>query len=268
MKISFITANFVAEEVGYNLHPFVWAEADRATVEAFHGPQFATKFENLVRRVKDLGFDYIDIWVAHLNPWRATDSMVDEAVAILRQYGLTVVAYTAGLGRPHMTTAQAERVYQVARRLGTPILAVGLHPTNEDLAYRLGREYGIRYAIENHPEKTPDELLRRIGDRADILGVTSDTGFWGFHGFDPVEATYRLKDVLLHVHLKDVIVGEGRHESCAYGRGVVDIRGVVQALRAIGYQGAVSVEHEPHDRDPSLEVQESLQRLRTWLAAS
>jgi len=162
-----------------------------------------------------------------------------------------------------LTLDQMKTLQAYVRTLGGGLITIG-----EDLAYRLGREYGIRYAIENHPEKTPDELLRRIGDRADVLGVTSDTGFWGFHGFDPVEATYRLKDVLLHVHLKDVTLGEGRHESCAYGRGVVDIRGVVQALRAIGYQGAVSVEHEPHDRDPSLEVQESLQRLRTWLAAS
>ena len=39
------------------------------------------------------------------------------------------------------------------------------------------------------------------------------------------------------------------------------------ALKEIGYQGAVSVENEPHDRDPFDEVKRSGEQLRQWVAA-
>ncbi|MGI8914186.1 MAG: sugar phosphate isomerase/epimerase family protein, partial [Chloroflexota bacterium] len=97
MPISFMTANYVARESHYALQPFNWGTAARATVEAFHGPQFAQKFDELCGLVADSGFSNIDLWVAHLDPAVATQSMVDEAAAILRQRGLRVVAYTGGL---------------------------------------------------------------------------------------------------------------------------------------------------------------------------
>lgn len=265
MYVSFITANYVAREVNYRLHPFNWGAADKATVEAFHGPQFGQKFDELCRLVKGAGFSNIDLWVAHLNPFVATRSMVDEAVAILKQHGLRVVAYTGGLGRPEMSRADAEKVYQVAKAIGTPLLGVGLHPTNARLAYELGKEYGIKYAIENHPERNPQELLARIGDYDEVIGVTQDTGFWGMFDYDAVRATHELKDHLLHMHLKQVRQTSDGWHSCAYDEGVVNIEGIVDALKEIGYQGAISVEHEPHHEDPTPAVVRSAKLLRGWL---
>jgi sugar phosphate isomerase/epimerase len=266
VRIAFITANFVARECGYKLDPFVWASADRATVEAFHGPRFGQKFDELCALVSGAGFEDVDLWVAHLNPFVATRSMVDEAVAILRSHRLRVVAYTGGLGRPeNITRAEAEKVYQTARAIGAPLLGVGLHPSNARLAHDLGRAYGIKYAIENHPERTPAELLARIGDYGEWIGVTQDTGFWPRFGYDPVGATRELKDHLLHVHLKQVREVGGVWHSCAYDEGVIDMPSVVEALKEIDYRGALSVEHEPHHEDPTPAVVRSAQQLRGWL---
>lgn len=268
MRVSFITADYVARESNYALRPFNWGAADRATVEAFHGPQFGQKFDELCRLVKQAGFRNIDIWVAHLNPFVATKPMVDEAVAILKQHGLTVVAYTGGLGRPDLSRDEAEKVYQVAKAIGAPLLGVGLNPSNARLAYDLGKEYGIKYAIENHPEKTPAELLARIGDYGEVIGVTQDTGFWGQFGYDAVKATHELKDHLLHMHLKQVHQTPDGWHSCAYDEGVVDIQGVVNALKDIDYQGSISVEHEPAYEDPMPAVVHSAELLRGWLGTS
>jgi sugar phosphate isomerase/epimerase len=264
---SYITANLVAAEVDYALQPFTWGQADRATQDAFHGPTFAQKFDALCGHVAGLGFRAIDLWVAHLNPLRASDGMVDEAIAILRRHGLTVVAYTAGLGRPELTRQEAERIYTVARRLGAPLLGVGLHPSHAQLAFDLGRAYGIRYAIENHPEKTPQELLARIGPYGEVIGVTQDTGFWGMFGYDAVRATYELKDHLLHMHLKQMKQAPDGHWACStYDDGVVDIQGVVGALKAIDYQGVISIEIETTDQDPTPLVARSKALLTSWLA--
>jgi sugar phosphate isomerase/epimerase len=268
MDVSFITANYVAREIGYRGWTD-WGAADRATRDAFHGRDFSRKFDELCHLVKQAGFANIDVWVAHLDPLRATDAMVDQAVEILARHGLRVVAYTAGLGRPDMTRADAERVYRVAKKIGAPLLGVGLNPSNEQLAYELGKEHGIRYAIENHPERSPHELLERLGRMpsgyTEVIGVAQDTGFWGMFGYDAVKATGELKDVLFHMHLKQVKRHGDGWESCAYDEGVLDMAAISRKLVELGYDGAVSVEHEPRDEDPTDAVVRSARQLRGWL---
>jgi sugar phosphate isomerase/epimerase len=39
----------------------------------------------------------------------------------------------------------------------------------------------------------------------------------------------------------------------------------VRALQRIGYTGALTVEHEPEDHDPSEEIKVMLQQLEGWL---
>ena len=50
------------------------------------------------------------------------------------------------------------------------------------------------------------------------------------------------------------------------GDGIVDIKGVLSVLKEINYQGAFTIEHEPHDYDPTEEVKESLKRVKAWWA--
>ena len=56
----------------------------------------------------------------------------------------------------------------------------------------------------------------------------------------------------------------GGHATCALGDGVVDILGVLAALKELGYTGAVSIEHEPYGYDPTEEVKLSLRRVKAW----
>ena len=130
----------------------------------------------------------------------------------------------------------------------------------------LMREYNLVYGLENHPEKTPNEILAKIGtnDLADAIGVAMDTGWFGTYGFDAPTATTILAPRLVHVHLKDVLEA-GSHKTCRYGEGVVEIQRTVEALLSSGYTGGISIEHEPEDHDPRSEVAECLQMLRSWL---
>jgi len=54
-----------------------------------------------------------------------------------------------------------------------------------------------------------------------------------------------------HVHLKDVLAVGEPHDTCRWGEGIVPIDECVEALKRIGYGGAVVVEHEPEAFDPS-----------------
>ncbi|WEG12580.1 sugar phosphate isomerase/epimerase [Pullulanibacillus sp. KACC 23026] len=264
MTFAFMTANFVARELNYT-DSLDWGKCHQATVEAFHGPQFSAKFEELILEIKGMGFDAIELWVAHLDPFKATPEMIEQANAILKKYEMSVISYTAGFGEPGITHEDAVQIFETAKAIGAPVFAQGFHPDNGPLVSELAEAYTIKVGLENHPEKTPQEVIDKVGPFSPWVGSAIDTGWFATQGYDPVQAVYDLKDYIVHVHLKDV-KAPGAHDTCALGDGIVDIKGVMAALKEIGFTGPMTVEHEPHTYDPTEEVKVSLERVKAWQA--
>ena len=81
-SFSFMTANFVARQIGYRMHR--WREGDEAT-NAWFAPleTFHDRFEAMLVEVKALGFSSIDLWAAHLHFRWATLQHVATAKALL-----------------------------------------------------------------------------------------------------------------------------------------------------------------------------------------
>lgn len=265
MKWVFMTANYVAREaIAAGLATEGdWGACHRATVDAFHGPRFAEKFSELMATVSQLGFNAAELWVAHLDPLLATPAMVAEARAIAGRNGVEIVAYTAGFGTPGIPREDAVRIFETARGLGASMLTQAFHPANGELVKELAAHYGIRMAHENHPEKSAAEVVAKVAPFAPFVGAALDTGWFATHGYSPVQAVHDLGEHLMHVHLKD-IRAEGAHDTCALGDGIVDIPGVLRALRAVSYSGHITIEHEPMDADPTEDVRVSLARTREW----
>ncbi|MFD1673782.1 sugar phosphate isomerase/epimerase family protein, partial [Alicyclobacillus fodiniaquatilis] len=251
MQWAFMTANYVAQEVGYeaNTVHHDWGRCASATSDAFHGPQFEEKFEALIADVRDMGFEAIELWVDHLTPFRATPAMIQQAISIVERYGVEIVGYTAGFPTPGVSRDDATRVFETAQALGVKVMAQGFHPANGELIQELCSQYNIRVGLENHPEKTPQEVIDKVKPFYPWIGSANDTGWFATHGYDAVKATYDLREVLVHVHLKDILA-VGGHDTCALGDGVVDARAVLRALKDIGYDGIVTIEHEPMDHNP------------------
>ena len=111
-------------------------------------------------------------------------------------------------------------------------------------------KYDLRYGLENHPEKTPAELLAKVADiPSDRVGVTVDTGWFATQGYDAARAIRELGERVEYIHLKDVLA-EGAHDTCALGEGILDVAACLQAIDDIGYTGPLSIEHEPEEGDP------------------
>jgi sugar phosphate isomerase/epimerase len=98
------------------------------------------------------------------------------------------------------------------------------------------------------------------------MGATVDTGWWATQGYDPARAISELGEHVLHVHLKDVLAIGEPHETCRWGRGIVDAEACVRALQRLGYTGAIAVEHEPEREDPSADCRAMRAELDAWLA--
>jgi L-ribulose-5-phosphate 3-epimerase len=262
--VSFMSANFVARQTGFRIAD--WGEGDRAA-NAFYEPlaTFRDRFDELLTTIEGFGVDHLDLWTSHLNPAWAIDEHVAIAVSLLAAHRLRVVSLAGWYGS---TPDEFERTCRIAVALGRPILGGATSAWRTDRAAVLGllEEHDLRLAFENHPgERTPDDMRRLIGDAPGRIGTTVDTGWWGTQGFDAARAIEELGDLVLHVHLKDVReVGE--HRTCRLGDGIVPIERCIRALERIRYEGAVSIEHEPEDRDPSDEIRDSVRIVRGAMA--
>ena len=257
--IAFMTANYVARETGWAMRD--WGHGDAATQESFRPlDTYEQRLDEVLSRVRELGFDTVDVWGAHLGAEWASDEHLTIARELIDRHDLRVATYATWIAPSNI-----ERACELTRGLGARIIGAGFSGEPEQLVPVL-REHDVHLAVENHPEQTPDEILGKIERGDGWLGATVDTGWWGTHGYDAARAIEELGDRVLHVHLKDVRrVGEP-HDTCPWGEGVVDVRGCVAALQRIGYRGAYTVEHEPEDHDPSDEVRELRVRLEEWLA--
>ena len=262
--ISFMTANYVARQVGYQMHG--WGHGDKATNEYFRPVEtYAPRLNEILRDIRALGFDAIDLWLSHLNFTWATDEHVQIARELLTKQHLRVVSLAGWFGA---NREEFEMSCKLATALGTKILGGSTSFLQKDrgTAIALLQEYDLKLGLENHPEKNPQELLAKIGDGGEgTLGATVDTGWFGTQGYDATRALDELRDVLFHVHLKDVLHAGEPHDTCRYGQGVVPIEACVETLKRIGYAGAISIEHEPEHYDPSEDVRVGAERVKEWM---
>jgi sugar phosphate isomerase/epimerase len=264
--ISFITANYVARETGFNVTEG-WMQGDRDVNACFRQVEtFAERFDALLGGIRALGFSAIDLWLAHLHWSWASDEHVRIARGLLARHGLAVTSLAGGFGATRDEFAAACRL---AVALGTDVLGGSTPLLRADREATIGilREHGVRLAIENHPaERTPADILAQIGDGGGgTVGTAVDTGWWGTQGYDASRAIEELSGHIFAVHLKDVLAA-GAHDTCLYGRGVVPVERCVRTLRRLGYTGALGVEHEPFSYDPSDECAQMLRMVQGWLA--
>ena len=137
--------------------------------------------------------------------------------------------------------------------------------------------HGVRVAIEPHPGfvvyNTASMLRLREAAGASV-GVNFDPSHLFWQQMDPIACARALGDAVFHVHAKDtgfderVLARDGvletrRDEGRAWifrsvgeGHPVAFWRDLVGALREVGYDGALSIEHE----DPLLPPEEGLAR--------
>lgn len=210
-----------------------------------------TAWKAICREIAAAGYTAVEVWEAHAAPETLTRERAAAWLKILEDYGLQAIGYAGGLRRETL---------QVCQWLGISCINGGLGQCTPAAAAELCREFGVTFNFENHPEKSPDEILAGVDGGSEHLGVCLDTGWLGTQGVDAPAAVQRCGRHVRHVHLKDV-KAPGKHETCLLGSGVVDLTGCIRALREIGYAGWYSWEDEPEDRNPF----DSAARNREWI---
>jgi sugar phosphate isomerase/epimerase len=236
MKIAFNTANLVARVTGYRYEGSRWSEQHEKTAAAATEKEWAA----ICSEIAGAGYEAVEVWLAHCDPRFTDEHRARSLRRILDEHGLQPIGLAGAL------TEESARVCQW---MGIPAANGGLWGTTLADVRAIVARTGLRYNYENHPEKTVEELRSRIDGGSPGIGLCVDTGWLGTQGIDAPAAVRTLGPLVRHVHLKDVR-SPGTHETCPLTEGCVNIRGVMAALREIGYSGWYSWEDEPEDRNP------------------
>jgi sugar phosphate isomerase/epimerase len=256
MNISCVTASYVADLLGYP-GEIDWAVATERILSA---PLLET-INDMFDRLSKAKLDGIEFWYPHVWPRNLTLGMLSEIRKRLDVLGMACCACAGGVVDPGVDPYGAEELFQVAHLLNAPLIAGHV---GSEVVPRLGglcAKYGVAVAYENALEKDAAEIeaVVRLGD--EWIGANLDTGNLATQGGDPVKAVRVLGERLMHVHLKDV-PAVGSHTCVALGKGIVDIAGVINELRANGYPGWLSIEIETGDHDPTDAILESVETVR------
>ena len=259
MKISCVTASYVADLLGYP-GEIDWDLAS-ATIE--QAPMLET-LDGILDRLAPAGLDGIEFWFPHVSPNRLTPALAGEIARRLDERGLMCCACAGGIGDPVQDPYGCMSFFQTTRLLGAPLIAGHLESMTLPQLGELCARYGIKAAYENALEKDAAGILSAIQGGGDWIGANIDTGNMAVQGGDPVAAIRELSDRIMHVHLKDVpTVGGG--ECVALGQGIVDVPGVLRELCTCGYDGWLSIEIETSDHDPTGEIIASAETVRSLL---
>lgn len=142
------------------------------------------------------------------------------------------------------------------------------------------RDHGVKVAIEMHPGFSvynPETLLKLRHEAGDNIGANFDPSHLWWQGMDPIVALRELEGAIFHVHAKDVNIDptntalngvlDTKHygleskrswifRSVGYGHDELFWKNFISNLRMIGYDGAISIEHE----DSLMSVNEGLNK--------
>jgi sugar phosphate isomerase/epimerase len=129
-------------------------------------------------------------------------------------------------------------------------------------------DHGVKIALEMHPGQLTynvDTLLRLRDAVGPVIGSNFDPSHLFWNGVDPVAAIRELGDAIYHVHGKDVYVDplnvavngcndnkpydqiprrSWTFRAIGYGHDAKTWKDIMSALRMVGYDYVVSIEHE------------------------
>ena len=154
---------------------------------------------------------------------------------------------------------------------------------------RFANSHGIKkIALEMHPGfavYNPETLLKLRAAVGDTIGANFDPSHLFWQGIDPVAAARAMQGAIYHVHAKDTRIDKINcavngvldnknygnilerswvFRTVGYGHGYDVWNDFFSALRTVGYDGAISIEHE----DGLMSIDEGMQKAVAFLKKS
>jgi sugar phosphate isomerase/epimerase len=256
------TGGFAIGCIVYTFDRFSLFEALEKTAECGGKVVELSAKKSLSKEEPNVPFDY------HASP-----ETIQKVKAKLAQCKLTAVNY-AVIPFP-AEEAEGRKLFEFAKGMGVRAISTE-SPELIDRMEKLVKEYDIMIAFHDHPRRPndpnyrmwdPHYILSLVKDRDSRIGACADTGHWVRSGLKPVECLRILKGRIVSSHLKDLNEMGLRARDVPYGTGVSDIPGILEELKAQGFEGNLSIEYEYHWDNSSPEVGQCIGFVRGYGAA-
>jgi len=126
----------------------------------------------------------------------------------------------------------------------------------------------MRFSIENHTHTmlpVTDSFLRLWDSvRDSAFGFNLDCG-WAMNQREyPPVAVHKAGRHLMNLHIRDI--DARMRDYVAIGKGVMDIKAIVEAARAIGFSGSLSLEQDGSSEDMKETCRHYVGLMREYLA--
>jgi sugar phosphate isomerase/epimerase len=173
----------------------------------------------------------------------------------------------AELGAPHITTEPGGPIAPgQTRQEAVDLFVEVLKPLAEH-----AHDEGVLLLIEPEPGlllETTDQYLE-VAERVDApsIGLNFDVGHAFCVSEDLPRAIARLAPHIRHYHFEDIAATRVHHHLVP-GMGAIDFKEVVDAIRATGYDGWLTVELYPFQEDPDAAAREAMRVLGPLAGAS
>jgi inosose dehydratase len=215
--------------------------------------------EQGIAMMKRLGVEAMSIKDFYL-PLNSSADKVNSVVAAFGAAGIRIY----GAGVIYMKTREeVDRAFAYAKLLGIDLIIGVPNPDLIPYMEQKVKENSIRVAIHNHgPEDklypSPANVWDHIKGLDERIGLCLDIGHAARAGADPVKAVKEYGSRIFDLHIKDLAVLTKEYHPAVLGRGVLDIPGLLRALKRMRYAGYCSIEFEMDMNDPFPGVAESV----------
>jgi inosose dehydratase len=229
-------------------------------------------FERALEQIQKLGLRHVELFRGHV-PTNATEAQIKAARNLLEKYRITPIAF--GVERFTKDHEANRRLFVFARDLGVRYLSADPDPDSFDSLDKLVAEFNIGIAIHPHGPSgkelhrwySAEAIMDAVRNRHRLVGSCLDTGHLIRSAQDPFNRKLDPAQQVRHMgarnfgmHLKDH--DNKNRTDVVFGRGALDVPGVLRALREVKFQGYIAIEYEANPQNPTEDIQACLNVFR------
>jgi inosose dehydratase len=216
--------------------------------------------EDCIKGIQRVGLKYVSIKDVHLS----LKSTAAERKAVAQKFkdaGITPLS--CGNISMENNEASVRAAFEYARDAGIPTIVCAPEPDSMAILDKMVKEFDIKLAIHNHgPEDkrfpSPYDVFKAVEKLDRRVGLCIDVGHTARAGVNPAEAVLKCRERLYDLHMKDISALGNRNTPVESGRGILDVRSILQSLLKIQYQYMMAFEYEKDADDPVPGLAESV----------
>jgi len=197
--------------------------------------------------------------------WKSTIDQFKQAEVKIVAIGVETMTGDVSQDRPRFEFCKAAGVKNMSITFGPELMDnnfAGLKSVE-----KLADEFDLQLGIHNHGGYDwlgCDRILKYVYSRTSKrIGLHMDTAWAIDAKMNPVKWVEQFSDRMVGLHVKDFLYSEKREpRDVVIGTGILDLKGLMSALKKINFNGPLVIEYEGDAANPMPALSECVKKLK------